>query len=194
MDDEAEWIQRARAGDREAFARLVEVHREVAYRTAFWILRDADDAMDVTQEAFLRAYRSLNRFAERSSFRTWLRRIATNAALDRRQRRLREPELPEDLEPAARGPSASERLAQAETRALVREAIDALPPASRAAVVLRDVHGLSYAEIAETLKIPKGTVMSRIHKGRQILRRRLADVLGPRAEVLQQARQTEVGT
>jgi RNA polymerase sigma-70 factor (ECF subfamily) len=188
VDDEAEWIQRARAGDREAFARLVEAHREVAYRTAFWILRDADDAMDVTQEAFLRAYRSLNRFAERSSFRTWLRRIATNAALDRRQRRLREPELPEDLEPAARGPSASE------PRALVREAIDALPPASRAAVVLRDVHGLSYAEIAETLKIPKGTVMSRIHKGRQILRRRLADVLGPRAEVLQQARQTEVGT
>lgn len=193
VDDEADWIRRAQAGDREAFSRLVDAHREVAYRTAYWILRDADDALDVTQEAFLRAYRSLNRFAGRSSFRTWLRRIATNAALDRRQRRLREPELPETLQVADDSPGAAERLAREETRALVRQAIDELPPASRAAVVLRDVHGLSYAEIAETLRIPKGTVMSRIHKGRQILRRKLADVLGPRAEVLQRARQEEVG-
>lgn len=60
-------------------------------------------------------------------------------------------------------------------------------------MVLRDVHGLSYAEISETLRIPKGTVMSRLHKGRQLLRRRLADVLGPRAEALQRAREEEVG-
>lgn len=189
-------LRRARAGDRDAFARLVHRHREAVYRAAYWILSDREDALDATQEAFLRAYRYLGSFDGRSSFATWLRRIATNAALDRRERRRREREstqgLPEeDLLGDGRGEGAEERVEREERRRLVREAIEALPPAQRAAVLLRDVEGRSYAEISAALGIPRGTVMSRLYYGRQNLRRKLEALFGPRAEALALARARE---
>ena len=194
--NEQELLARARRGDREAFSLLATTHREAVYRAAWFVLVDADDALDATQEAFLKAFRHLDRFEERASFRTWVRRIAVHAALDRRERRGREPRpgAPEEeaLPPAALEP-AGEVMAREETRALVRRAIEELPPAARAAVLLRDVEGLSYAEIAAELSIPKGTVMSRIHHGRTLLRRRLEGLLGPRADEIQLARGREEG-
>lgn len=194
--NEQELLARARRGDREAFSLLATAHREAVYRAAWFVLEDADDALDATQEAFLKAFRHLDRFEERASFRTWVRRIAVHAALDRRERRGREPRPagPEEegLPPAASEP-AGEALAREETRALVRRAIEELPPAARAAVLLRDVEGLSYAEIAAELSIPKGTVMSRIHHGRTLLRRRLEALVGPRADEIQLARGREEG-
>ena len=190
---EQELLERARGGDQDAFAELAARHREAIYKAAYWILRDADEALDATQEALLKAYRYLDRFERRSSFKTWVRRIAHNAALDRLARRKRQAgALPEGepVDPGAAG--AGERAERDERRRLVREAIDALPDAARAAVVLRDVEGLSYAEIAGTLGIPKGTVMSRIHHGRKLLKAALADTLGPRADSLRQAREREV--
>lgn len=188
-------IRRARAGDRAAFTQLVALHREAVYRAAYWVLEDPDEALDATQEAFLRAYRSIDRFEGRASFRTWARRIATNVALDRRTRRQRDRRfagaLPDEDAALAPFEGAAERLEREEERRLVREAIDTLPPAQRAAVLLRDVEGLSYQEIADTLGIPRGTVMSRIYYGRANLKERLEAVLGPRSEALQAARERE---
>jgi RNA polymerase sigma-70 factor (ECF subfamily) len=195
-DVEQALLKRAQGGDRQAFARLVSIHREAVYRAAYWVLKDPEDAMDATQEAFLRAYRHMGTFAGRSSFRTWARRIATNVALDRYGRRKRDrersTELPEGQDIAdPRSQAVGADLEREERRRLVREAIDTLPPAQRAAVVLRDVEGLSYEEIASTLQIPKGTVMSRIYYGRAALKEKLAPVLGPRAEAIRGARAGE---
>jgi len=165
---------------------LATLHREAVYKAAFWILKDPEEALDATQEAFLRAYRHIDRFAGRSSFRTWARRIATNVALDRYNQRRRDRSrvrgvAEDEVLPDTESAPVEERLERQERRRLVREAIETLPPAQRAAVVLRDVEGLSYAEIAQELGIPKGTVMSRIYYGRATLRDRLAATLGPRA-------------
>ena len=189
-------LRRAQTGDRQAFTRLVQIHREAVYRAAFHVLKDPEEALDATQEAFLRAYRYLDRFEERSSFRTWARRIAPNVAIDRYQRRRRTQEreqaFPEEFEPAdARAEEVDASALRDERRALVQEAIETLPPAQKAAVLLRDVHGLSYAEIGEQLSIPRGTVMSRIFYGRAALKEKLADSLGPRAEDLRAARGSE---
>jgi RNA polymerase sigma-70 factor, ECF subfamily len=190
-------LERAQAGDHEAFARLATIHRDAVYRAAFWVLKDSDLALDAVQEAFLKAFRYIDRFEQRSSFRTWVRRIATNVAIDKAARRTRERKavsqgLPDDDLVADRSAApVGESLERRERRRIVREAIEELPPAQRAAVLLRDVEGLSYAEIAEQLGIPKGTVMSRIHAGRQNLRQTLEPLLGPKAERLRSARAEE---
>ena len=187
-------LNRARVGDREAFARLVGQHREAVYRAAFWILKDPEEALDATQEAFLRAFRHIDRFDGRSSFRTWARRIATNTALDRYARRKRERERshamgPDQVVEDPRGEDVDAALLRDERKRLVREAIETLPPAQRSAVVLRDVEGLSYAEIGEVLGIPRGPVMSRIYYGRASLKEKLKPVFGPRAAELRAARE-----
>lgn len=198
MTVEQALLRRAQAGDQAAFARLVTLHREAVYKAAYWILKDPEEAMDATQEAFLRAYRAIDRFAGRSSFRTWARRIATNVALDRYNQRRREQErtrfFAEEEDPGdPRQEDIDARLLREERQRIVRDAIEALPPAQRAAVVLRDVEGLSYAEIGEALGIPKGTVMSRIYYGRNNLKERLKALLGPRALEIRVARTGEEG-
>ncbi len=185
MDDEDALLARARAGDHEAFSALAAAHREAVYRAAWWILKDQDDALDATQEALLRAFRFLPRFDGRASFRTWARRIATNVALDRQARRKRDraDALPEeDLVGDPREEAVGADLEREERRRLVREAIETLPPAQKAAVVLRDVEGLSYEEIASELKIPRGTVMSRLFYGRATLKKKLAGAFGEGVE------------
>ena len=189
-------VERARGGDRGAFTRLVNLHREAVYRAAYWVLKDSDEALDATQEAFLRAFRHIDRFDGRASFRTWARRIATNVALDQYARRKREQTVTRGLPgdecvQDSCAANAEDALLREERRRLVREAIEALPPAQRSAVVLRDVEGLSYAEISETLGVPKGTVMSRIYYGRANLKERLTALLGPRAERIHSARAQE---
>lgn len=182
MHDEDALLARARTGDREAFAALAAAHREAVYRAAWWILKEQEDALDATQEALLRAFRHLAKFDGRSSFRTWARRIATNVALDRQARRKRDraDALPEeDLVGDRRATAVGEDLEREEQRQLVRDAIETLPPAQKAAVVLRDVEGLTYEEISSTLNIPKGTVMSRLFYGRATLKKKLAGLFGP---------------
>lgn len=177
-------VERARQGDRAAFAQLVSLNRDAVYRAAFWVLKDPEEALDATQEAFLKAFRAIDRFEGRSSFRTWARTIATRVAIDRygrrQRRRARTTPLEEEVVPDRRE-AADGQAERAERRRLVREAIESLPPAQRAAVLLRDVEGLSYEEIAESLGIPRGTVMSRLYYGRQNLKDKLVRVLGPAA-------------
>ena len=183
--DDRDLLARAREGDAEAFSKLAAMHRDALVRAAFHLLGNEADALDAVQEALLRAYRHLATFDGRSSFRTWARRIATNCALTRLERQRNDParghELPSPDALPDRRESRDDEIAREEERALVRSAIDELPPAQRAAVLLRDVEGLSYEEIARTLGIAKGTVMSRIYYGRENLKERLARLLGERA-------------
>jgi RNA polymerase sigma-70 factor (ECF subfamily) len=177
---------KAAKGDHEAFRLLVERYQDRAYRLALRVMRDEESARDVVQEAYLKAYRSLDRFEGRSSFYTWFYRIVMNLCLDakRRQPATRAVEWDEQVAmqtPASTGLDAvdadyqrstgpSGELERAELREALRKAIEQLPDDARQTLLLREVDGLSYAEIAEALEIPKGTVMSRLHHARRRLR------------------------
>ena len=177
-DPDRPLVAAAAAGDRGAFEELVRRHQTRIVNYAMAIVKDPADAEDVAQETFIRAYRSLARFRGDSSFKTWLYTIATNAArtgLERRGRRGRveDGSLDDETGPlAAADVPAGE--ADAETALVRREAIDralaALPADLRVAVVLRDVEGLDYKEIAAATGAPIGTVESRIFRARRRLR------------------------
>ncbi len=179
---EADAIARARAGDHEAFRVLVELHQGRLFRLAARVLRDDDLARDAVQDAFLKAYVSLRRFEGRSSFYTWLYRLTLNVCLDMRRRSKSdrtvewpdagaeggaafEPVAAAGHEPPETGPESE--LERSEIRESVGRAIEELPAEARETLLLREVDGLSYAEIAEALGIPKGTVMSRLHYARR---------------------------
>jgi RNA polymerase sigma-70 factor (ECF subfamily) len=155
---------------------VVRLHSARVYRLAYRLTGNAHDAEDLTQEVFVRVFRSLSSYTP-GTFEGWLHRITTNLFLDmvRRKARIRFDALPDDAE---RLPSKDRGPAQIydETHfdADVQAALDALPPDFRAAVVLCDLEGLSYEEIAATLGIKIGTVRSRIHRGRSQLRAALA--------------------
>lgn len=186
-DEEA--IQRVLGGDPDAFRTLVERYQGRIHRLALRVLRDEEAAKDATQEAFLKAYGALARFQGRSSFYTWLYRLAMNQCLDakRRDRSGRHVEWEDggavetgseglaspEVEGVAFGPAAE--TLRGELRELLDRAVARLPDGARETLVLREVEGLSYAEIAKALDIPKGTVMSRLHYARKQLQKILAE-------------------
>jgi RNA polymerase sigma-70 factor (ECF subfamily) len=182
--DDGALIERCRNGDVAAFEPLVAKYRDRVWRLAFNVLRDREEAWDVAQEAFIKAWQALPSFRGQSAFYTWLFRIAMNVATDRgRQRAARgrafgtERVADEDWERTmidpAEGPDDAAR--RAEERERIALALTALPEHHRTIIMLSDLDGLSYREIAEVLDIPMGTVMSRLHNARK----RLRDVLGP---------------
>ena len=187
--DERQLIQRCIAGDASAFEPLVEKYRQRVWRLAYQVLHDREEAWDVAQEAFVRAFHSLPSFRGQSAFYTWLFRITVNVATDRhRQRgaqarafgpeRVTEEEWARTTPDPGGGPD--QQAARAEHRERIRRALDALPPKARAIIMLSDVEGLSYREIAEVLNCPIGTVMSRLHNARK----RLKGLLGPMLAVI----------
>jgi RNA polymerase sigma-70 factor (ECF subfamily) len=169
-------IDQARQGDRWAFGELVKMHQAGVIRVVLGMCGDPYLAEEAAQEAFIRAWQYLPRYKHRGKFRSWLYRIALNVALDR----LRAEKETVDVERLSlttmrgRPEVITERH---ERRDYVREAVLALPSASRSALILREYEGLSYQEIAETLNIPLGTVMSRLNYARQRLRAMLASYL-----------------
>lgn len=181
-----ELVSRARGGDVAAFTALVRQYEERVYNLAYRMTGSPDAAADVAQEAFLAAYEGLANFRAESAFYTWLYRITVNKALgERRARAARRESLPsgEDEFPAldamsdgAPGPDA--RAEEGERAAAIQAAISALPPDYRTIVILKDVEGLEYEEIAEVVAIPVGTVKSRLHRGRMLLREALKPYLG----------------
>jgi len=176
LDIELELIASAKQGDRQAFGELVRRHREGVINVVYRMCGDANLAEDAAQEAFIRAWQHLPGYRPRSPFRNWVYRIATNAALDvlRRERETVDiDEMP--LASSNKGPEATAEGKERGER--VRQAVLALPPASRAALVLREYEGLSYQEIADTLDIPIGTVMSRLSYARGKLRESLTPYL-----------------
>ena len=155
-------VTRARAGDPGAFERLVRAHQADVYRLALHLVRDPETAEDVTQEAFLLAYRSLGRFRGQSKFSTWLYRITRNCAVDAIRRRERRRRLERQSAPETFVPDPS-------LRAALAAAIDRLPPDLREAFVVIEVFGLPYAEAARVLGVLPGTLKSRMHRSRKLL-------------------------
>lgn len=170
-DPDQHLVARARHGDQEAIRLLVDRHQGKVVGLTWGLLGNRSDAEDAAQEAFLRAFRSLKTFRGQSWFRTWLFQIAINAARTLRRSREGRPEDPAgsamDFDET---PAAGRLEDRVITRDAVRRAMALLPSELREAVVLRDVNGLEYREIAEALDVPIGTVESRIFRGRARLR------------------------
>jgi RNA polymerase sigma-70 factor, ECF subfamily len=174
-------IERARSGDPRAFDDLARREERALYRHAARIVGPGADAEDVVQDAFLSAWKSIRSF-EGTSFRAWLFRIVTNRALDRVRSRKRRAELPLEpaddeevtwAEPAAPGPELADLAASREALAVVEEALRNVPEDQRAALLLRDVEGFAYEEIAVMTSVEIGTVKSRIHRARVAVRNTL---------------------
>jgi RNA polymerase sigma-70 factor (ECF subfamily) len=171
---EQELVSRARNGDRDAFRLLVERYEGRVYAIAYGLLGHREDAREVAQEAFLKAYRMLGSFRGDAGFYTWLYRIVVNLAIDLRRRDRPAPLEDPDRMRDARSEDPAGEAYRGELRAAIRTAIDGLPPEQRAVIVLRELEGLSYAEIAEVEQIPIGTVMSRLFYARRKLQAALA--------------------
>ena len=182
-------IARAQAGDKVAFRRLVERHQRRAFAIALGLVRDENDARELVQDAFLRVFKSLPSFQGGSSFFTWLYRIITNLSIDlirkpgRQTTDLEEArlELDEgsdlDLPFLSRfdGADPADVVRRREIAERLRIALDALPSYHRAVILMREIDGLSYEEMAQAMGVSKGTIMSRLFHARQKLQRALVD-------------------
>ena len=180
----ADLVRRCRAGDGAAWEEIVTAFSRRIFNLAYRFTSSVEAAEDLTQEVFIRIYKTLDQYdPKQGNLSNWLMRLARNLIIDDYRRRQRNPQdtLAEDVETHAFhlhsvGGSAQKEIERRELRAQVQAAIDKLPPDLRTCVILRDIEELSYQEIVELLKIPEGTVKSRINRGRielaKILRRR----------------------
>jgi len=171
-DPDGRLVQGTLAGDLAAFEELVERHRPVVYRVAARVV-GREEAEDVTQETFLRAYHRLSRFRGESAFRSWLLRIAHNTAVNAARRRLPEPvEVDEHADTTVVAAPAREpvsALEESERRERLELKLGELRPEHRAVLVLRDLEGMAYEEIATVTETPVGSVKGRLHRGRREL-------------------------
>jgi RNA polymerase sigma-70 factor (ECF subfamily) len=184
-DKDSELVASCRAGDLDAFETLVKKYQARMFTLAFRVLGNPEDAGEIVQDAFVSAYRGLDKFRGESAFTTWLTTITVNLARNRlqqlRNRKSRETcslddpipgcgECNKSFDPPSNGPSALELLEQEEVRLRVQGCINGLEPGFREALVLRDVEEYSYGEIGMMLKLAEGTVKSRIARARESIR------------------------
>ena len=178
MMQEQQWIDAARQGDQDAFEALVRLYEKRVFALTMRMCKNPEDAAEAAQEAFLSAWQGLRFFRGESSFSTWLYRLASNACVDllRREGRhraaagpsLNAEELNLDVPDTARSPQ--EEAERKELRRQIEAGLQSLSPDHRQVLILREMHQLSYDEIAETLSLDVGTVKSRINRGRKQLR------------------------
>ena len=175
--------------DQARFAELAMEHMGSLYSAALRMTRNPSDAEDLVQETYLKAYRSFGTFQDGTNLKAWLYKILTNTFINSYRARKRRPEQTEldevedlylyrrlgGLEAAAAGRSAEEEVLDSFTDTEVKEALESLPETFRMSVLLADVEGFSYKEIAEILDVPIGTVMSRLHRGRKALQKALLE-------------------
>ena len=176
MDTEATLVKRAKKGDQAAFARLVELEQDRLYTLAVRELGSAADAEDAVQEALIRAWRALPRFRAESRFSTWIYRIQLNAIHDQRTKRSRGAGAPLDDVPEPADPR--DAIHTSELSTALQDALNSLDETYRTAVLMSDVSGMSYSEIASIIGIAEGTVKSRIFRGRAELARLLGTSVG----------------
>jgi RNA polymerase sigma-70 factor, ECF subfamily len=177
LSDDTELIKRFRSGDLQAFAEIVRKHQDRIYNLCCYMLQDTENARDAAQETFLKAYSRLKDFRSDCALYSWLHRIAVNTCLDQK----RKPDNATDssgntssVEDLPSPGASAELLYQSkETGRAIQAALQKLPDALRAAIVLKEIEGLSYEEMADTLNISVGTVKSRISRARDELRRLL---------------------
>jgi len=194
--ERSEWdlVRLARRGDRDAFRELVERYQRRVLAVVVGMLHDRDAALEVTQETFIKAYRSIGNFKGDASFYTWIYRIAVNLSIDFQRREWKKPLVDGGRGPI-RGPNHEshrdevlerigdehprgdpfEATKDSELRERVRQAIDELTPDHKAVILLRELEGLSYEEISRVMQCSKGTVMSRLHYARKKLQARLKE-------------------
>jgi RNA polymerase sigma-70 factor (ECF subfamily) len=190
-------ITKAQAGDTAAFRSLVERHQRRAFAIALSLVRDENDARELVQDAFLRVFKGLGSFQGGSSFFTWLYRIITNLSIDLIRKPGRQAgdldekrfDTEDSLEPfpllsRVDGADPAEVVRRREIAARLQVALDALPSYHRGVIVMREIEGLSYEEMAQVMGVSKGTIMSRLFHARQKLQRALVDCyreqIGPR--------------
>jgi RNA polymerase sigma-70 factor, ECF subfamily len=172
-------IERCLAGDQSAWEDIVRLHRRKVFNIAYKFVGKHDLAEDLTQDIFLKLYRSLDTFDRRANFQTWLISVSRNLCIDHYRSVRKERETinrdvdPSTLTPASRDRSAYSQLELRDRVQLLRVAMDTLPPTLRNAVLLRDIQELTYQEIADRLGVPEGTVKSRINRGRTELARQI---------------------
>lgn len=178
-DDIEALIQRCLQDDQAAWDSIVRLHRRKVFNVAYKFVGRHDEAEDLTQDIFLKVFRSLGTFDRRANFQTWLTSVSRNLCIDhyrsvRKERQTIDREVDAaELSPAAPVVSPVAALEQRDRVALLREALSRLPDALRTAVLLRDIQELSYQEIADRLRLPEGTVKSRINRGRSELARQI---------------------
>jgi RNA polymerase sigma-70 factor (ECF subfamily) len=176
MDDV---IARCLDGDQAAWDTIVRQNWRRVFNVAYKFVGRHDQAEDLTQDVFLKLYRSLDTFDRRANFQTWLISVSRNLCIDHYRSSRKEREAinrdvdPNELTPVAHGPNAQAQLELRDRVTMLRAALDALPPTLRTAVMLRDIQERSYQEIAAELRLPEGTVKSRINRGRTELARQI---------------------
>lgn len=182
MGIEKNLVHRAKKGDILAFEELISGYEKKVYNTVYRFFNNKEDAMDITQEIFIKIYVSMKNFKESSSFSTWLYRIAVNTCIDffRKQKEIVVPindEISDSMVTKIGIPQRSpEEIAESnEVINIIEDAINSLPEEQRICIILRDIQGFSYLEISDILNCSLGTVKSRISRGRRILRKILID-------------------
>ena len=178
---EKDLIRRAKNGDHDAFGQLVLAHQNKVYTLCVHMVTNREEAEDLAQEAFLKAWRSLSSFQEESSFATWMHRLTTNVCLDHLRKQARRQNISTAVslddeesnwtEPADHSQDPQQKLEQQEQRQLLTKALQELPEHYRRLIVMREVSGLSYQEIADALNMDLGTVKSGISRARERLRK-----------------------
>jgi RNA polymerase sigma-70 factor (ECF subfamily) len=180
MSVDLKLVERSKEGDLAAFEELVRMYQKQIYNLGYRMMGNEEDASDITQEAFLKAYKSIKKFNAKSSFGTWIYRIAVNVCIDELRKRKKAKLYPivhnDDLDEKGHklvvdtNDLPEERMEKRETRKKVRQAINRLPEDHRAVIVLRDIQERSYQEIADILGLNIGTVKSRINRARSSLK------------------------
>jgi RNA polymerase sigma-70 factor, ECF subfamily len=172
-------IEQCLHGDQAAWEQIVRQHWRKVYNVAYQFVGSHEQAEDLAQEIFLKIFRSLDTFDRRANFQTWLISVSRNLCIDhyrsvRKERQTIDRDVPaEDLAPVSATMSPLAALENRDLAALLRQALQTLPQSLRTAVLLRDIQELSYLEIAERLRLPEGTVKSRINRGRKELARQI---------------------
>ena len=185
--EETEMISRCQKGDQEALKEIFEKYHKKVYRVAYGVVRQREEALDIVQEVFIKLFHSIKNFKGKSRFYTYLYRMAMNTAIDHARKAGKQfvSSLDEEgsFEPSDTAEKGPERiLLQKELEERVKRAMDKLPAEQRAALIFRDVEGLSYQEMAEAMESSIGTVMSRLHYGRKRLQELLKDYVGPQGQ------------
>jgi RNA polymerase sigma-70 factor (ECF subfamily) len=181
MQDEAEWIRKAKSGDEDAFGELVRAYHPRVAGLLTRMVRNAEMAQELEQQTWIKVWKNLPRFQEKSAFFSWVYTIATRTALDHRRKKIREDEVPYDEaldHPGGAHPvdRPDRQMMRDELGVRIREALDKCSEKHRTVLILREMEGLSYEEIAEVLRCRVGTVMSRLHHARLQVRQHLQEV------------------
>ncbi len=185
-ENEKTLIDKCRKGDIHAFEELISSYEKKIFNIVYRIVGDYNDAEDISQEIFIKVFRSINNFKERSSFYTWLYRIAVNECMDILKKKKKtaaysidtpiqteDDQIPREIKDY--GESPEEKVERKELRNYIESALNSVTYEHRTMIVLRDIQGLSYEEIAEIVKCPAGTVKSRINRARKALKELLSD-------------------